>query len=889
MTNPQPFTDEDLLETQEWVDALDALVKQNGTERANYLLQQLHAKAVQLGCKNFDLHTPYRNTIELADEARFTGDLAIEQRIRSLVRWNAAAIIVRAYNADSSLGGHIGTFASVATLYEVGLNHFFRGSTKDYVGDCVFSQGHASPGVYARAFLEGRISEQQLANFRREAGGKGLCSYPHPWHIPDFWQFPTVSMGLGPLQAVYQARMSRYLTARGLADIADRKVWCFCGDGEMSEPESITALSLAARENLDNLVFVISCNLQCLDGPVRGNGKIIQELEGIFRGAGWNVIKLIWGKQWDPLFKQDSSGILQARLGEMVDGEYQACKAHGGAYTRKHLFGSNPELQQMAASLSDADIFDLRFGGHCPEKVYAAYSAASKHKGQPTVILAKTVKGYGFSGVAEAQNTAHNLKNLNIEQLKQFRDRFDIPIPDSKIDSVPFYRPADDSIEIQYLQEKRRALGGYIPSRRRKADVALQVPELTAFAAQLQSSGDREISTTMAFVRILNTLCKDKNVGKNIVPILSDEARTFGMEGMFRQIGIYAPEGQKYTPVDADQVMFYKEAKNGQILQEGLTEAGCLSAWLAAATSYSVNNCQLIPFFIFYSMFGFQRVGDLIWAGGDSRARGFLIGATSGRTTLNGEGLQHADGHSHLLAGTVPNCVAYDTTFGYELAVLIQAGLQRMISKQEDVFYYITTINENYLHPAMPEGVADDICQGMYLFKAAEKKGKANVQLLGAGSILCEVIAAQQLLQQDFNIAADVWGVTSFNLLAQDGLDVVRWNRFHPQQPARVPYITTRLQGRNGPVIAASDYMKQYAEQVRQFIPATYAVLGTNGFGRSDSRAALRDLFEVDRYYIVVAALDALVQDKQATVNDVVRAMNLYKINPDKLNPAAIN
>lgn len=888
MINKELLQDHDITETQEWFEALASVVKRDGLERANYLLQQLHNKAIQLGCNNFALNTPYCNTIKSENEAHFPGDLAIEQRIRSFVRWNAVATVVRAYNNDSSLGGHIGTFASATTLYEVGFNHFFKGSTKDYVGDCVFTQGHASPGIYARAFVEGRLTEDQLAHFRREIGGAGLCSYPHPWHMPEFWQFPTVSMGLGPLQAVYQARLSRYMDARGLADIGKRRVWCFCGDGEMSEPESTTALSLAAREGLDNLTFVISCNLQSLDGPVRGNGKVIQELEAIFRGAGWNVIKAITGKAWDPLFKQDMHGILQLRLDEMVDGDYQACKAHGAAYTRKNLFGAYPELQKMVADLSDESIANLKFGGHDPAKIYAAYHAAVNHTGQPTVILAKTVKGYGLTGVAEALNIAHNVKHLTTEQLKAFRDRFDIPIPDHKLAEVPFYRPADDSIEMRYVQEKRHILGGYIPSRRRKADNALKVPELAAFAAQLQGSGERDISTTMAFVRILTTLCKDKNLGKNIVPILSDEARTFGMEGMFRQFGIYSPAGQTYAPVDADQVMCYKEAKDGQILQEGLTEAGAMGAWLAAATSYSVNNCQLIPFFIYYSMFGFQRIGDLAWAAGDSRARGFLIGGTSGRTTLNGEGLQHADGHSHLIAATIPNCIAYDTTFSYEVAVLVQAGLKRMIEEQEDVFYYITTLNENYIHPEMPKGVEQDICQGMYLYQAAEKKRKLSVQLLGSGSILREVIAAQALLEQDFNIAADIFGVTSFNLLARDGMAATRWNRFHPQATPRVPFITQKLQEKKGPVIAATDYMRQYAEQVRQFVPTEYVVLGTDGYGRSDTREALRDFFEVNRYYIVVAALAALAKEQKVTSDEVVKAINLYKLDPEKINPVTI-
>ena len=888
MIKKEQLQDQDIVETAEWFDALGSVIKKDGVDRANYLLQQLHNRAIQSGCVSCALNTPYNNTIKLENEAHFPGDLAIEQRIRSMVRWNAVAMIVRAYNNDSSLGGHMGTFASAATLYDVGFNHFFRGSSKDYVGDCVFTQGHAAPGIYARAFVEGRLTEDQLAHFRRETDGKGLSSYPHPWHMPDFWQFPTVSMGLGPLQAVYQARLSRYLEARGIDNIANRRVWCFCGDGEMSEPESTSALSIAARENLDNLTFVVSCNLQSLDGPVRGNGKVIQELESIFRGAGWNVIKVIWSKSWDPLFKQDLNGILQMRLDEMLDGDYQACKAHGAAYTRKHLFGAYPELQRMVADLSDESIFNLKFGGNDPTKIYSAFNTAMKHKGAPTVILAKTVKGYGLTGAAEALNIAHNVKHLTVEQLKEFRDRFELPIADDKIAEIPFYRPSEDSIEGRYLREKREALGGSIPSRRRKSENKLTAPKLEAFATQLKSSGNRAVSTTMALNRILMSLSKDKVIGKRIVPIFSDEARTFGMEGMFRQLGIYSPAGQNYSPVDVDQVMSYKEAKDGQILQEGLNEAGAFSSWLAAATSYSVNNQIMIPFFIYYSMFGFQRIGDLAWAAGDSRARGFLIGGTSGRTTLNGEGLQHADGHSHIMASTIPCCVSYDTTFSYELAVIIQDGLKRMVEDQEDVFYYITTTNENYIQPDIPTGVEEGIRKGLYLFKEAEKKRKGSVQLLGSGSILREALEAQVLLEKDFNIAADVWGVTSFNLLARDGIDATRWNRFNPKSKQKTPYVTQCLQEKKGPVIAATDYMRQYADQIRQFIPATYAVLGTDGFGRSDSRKVLRDFFEVNRYYIVVSALEALVKDGKATNDDLLKAIKLYNLDPNKPNPVTM-
>jgi pyruvate dehydrogenase E1 component len=888
MIKKELLQDQDIIETEEWFDALDSVIKRDGVERANYLLQQLHSKAIQLGCKSCTLHTPYNNTIKLGDEAHFPGDLTIEKRIRAMVRWNAVAMVTRGYNEDPSLGGHIGTSASTITIYDVGFNHFFRGSSKDYIGDIIFTQGHASPAIYSRAYVEGRLTEEQLAHFRRGSAGKGLCSYPHPWHMPEFWQFPTVSMGLGPLQAVYQARLSRYMAARGIADIGKRRVWCFCGDGEMAEPESISALSLAARENLDNLIFVVNCNLQSLDGPVRGNGKIIQELEAIYRGAGWHVIKAIWGKNWDPLFKQDKNGILQLRLEEMVDGEFQACKAHGAAYTRKNLFGAYPELQRMVADLSDESISNLKFAGHDPTKLYAAYNAAIKHEGQPTVILAKTVKGYGLHGVAEALNVAHNVKHLTLEQLKEFRDRFEIPISNNKLEEVPFYRASDDSIEMRYLKEKREALGGHIPSRRRKSDNTLKVPALSTFTAQLKSSGERNISTTMAFIRILMALTKDANIGKYIVPILSDEARTFGMEGMFRQLGIYYPMGQKYTPEDSNQVMCYKEAKDGQIMQEGLNEAGAISAWLAAATSYSVNNRIMIPFFIFYSMFGFQRIGDMIWAAADSRARGFLIGGTSGRTTLNGEGLQHADGHSHIAAATIPNCISYDATFSYEVAVIVQDGLRRMVEEQEDVFYYLTTLNENYIHPNMPAGAESGILKGLYLFNSPEKKYKLHVQLIGSGAILREIIAAQELLEKDFNISADVWAATSFNLLARDGIDVTRWNRFHPKEKQKIPYITQCLQDLKGPVIAATDYIRQYAEQVRQFIPATYASLGTDGFGRSDTRETLRDFFEVNRYYIVVATLDTLMQENKITNDEVIKAIKLYKLDPNKPNPSTM-
>jgi pyruvate dehydrogenase E1 component len=877
-------------ETREWLDALKSVLEREGPDRANYLLDRLVNEARRSGAYiPYNANTAYLNTIPPDREERSPGDSELEHKIRSLVRWNAMATVVRANKESSELGGHISSFASAATLYDVGFNHFFRAANEKFLGDLVYIQGHSAPGVYARAFLEGRISEDQLSNFRQEVDGKGLSSYPHPWLMPDFWQFPTVSMGLGPLMAIYQARFMRYLKDRGLIEGQGRKVWAFMGDGEMDEPESLGAISLAGREKLDNLIFVINCNLQRLDGPVRGNGKIIQELESDFRGSGWNVIKVVWGSYWDPLLAKDKTGILLKRMEECVDGEYQTFKSHDGAYVRKHFFGKYPELADMVSNMSDDDIWRLNRGGHDPHKMYAAYAAAMKHTGQPTVILAKTVKGYGMGEAGEGQNISHQQKKMGTASIRAFRDRFGLPIPDDQLENVPFYKPPEDAPEMQYLRSRIEAMGGSLPARKRRVE-PLEVPSLSAFEAQLKSSEDREFSTTMAFVRILNTIIRDKKIGKRVVPIVPDESRTFGMEGMFRQLGIYSHVGQLYTPQDADQLMFYKEDKSGQILQEGINEAGAMSSWIAAATSYANNAQMMIPFYIFYSMFGFQRIGDLAWAAGDLRARGFLLGGTAGRTTLNGEGLQHEDGHSHILASTIPNCVSYDPTFAYEVAVIIQDGLRRMYQEQEDVFYYITVMNENYTHPAMPEGVEKNILKGMYLFSEGKaKKNQPKVQLLGSGTILREVIAGAELLEKDFGIAADIWSVTSFNELRRDGLDVQRWNMLHPDQPPRQSHIEQCLKDRAGPVVAATDYMKLFADQVRAFLPThNFITLGTDGFGRSDTRRKLRQFFEVDRHYVAVAAMKALADQELLPRKTVAEAVKKYGINPDKPNPATV-
>ncbi|GAO36958.1 pyruvate dehydrogenase [Sulfuricella sp. T08] len=880
--------DIDQQETQEWLEALDAVLEREGAERAHFLLEKLTEKARRSGAHlPFSANTAYLNTIPVHQEDRCPGDLAMERRIRAFIRWNAIATVMRANKQSPGVGGHIASYQSAATLYEVGFNHFFRAPTEDHGGDLLYIQGHLAPGIYARAFLEGRITEDQLLNFRQEVDGKGLPSYPHPWLMPDFWQFPTVSMGLGPLTAIYQARFMKYLQDRGLVKTEGRKVWAFLGDGETDEPESMGAINLASREKLDNLVFVINCNLQRLDGPVRGNGKVIQELEAGFRGAGWNVIKVVWGRHWDSLLAMDKKGLLKKRMEECVDGDYQNYKSKDGAYVRQHFFGKYPELLEMVAHMSDEDIWRLNRGGHDPLKVYAAYSAAMQHTGQPTVILAKTVKGYGMGMSGEGQNITHQAKKMSEASLKQFCDRFNIPIPDDKIAEVPFYKPAENSPEMQYLRERRMALGGYLPARRKAAE-ALAVPDLSAFESQLAGTGDREVSTTMAFVRVLSTLLKDKAIGKLVVPIIPDEARTFGMEGMFRQLGIYSSVGQLYEPQDADQVMYYKEDKNGQILEEGINEAGAFSSWLAAGTSYSNHGQAMIPFYTFYSMFGFQRIGDLAWAAGDARARGFLMGGTAGRTTLNGEGLQHEDGHSHILASTIPNCVTYDPTYAYELAVIIQDGLRRMYKDQESVYYYITIMNENYVHPPMPKGAEEGILKGMYLLKRGAPKKKMRVQLLGSGTILREVIAAADLLEADFGVSSDIWSVTSFNELRREGLDVQRWNMLHPEHTQRTTYVEKCLKDGSGPVIASTDYMKAYADQIRAFVPRHYMTLGTDGFGRSDSRENLRRFFEVDRFHVVLAALKALADEGVIPAAKVAEAIAKYGIDPNKPNPVTV-
>jgi pyruvate dehydrogenase E1 component len=881
------LTETDPLETQEWLDALTAVIENEGTERAHFLLEAMIDKARRSGSNlPYNATTAYVNTIPTHLQAKLPGDPEMERRIRALVRWNAIMTVLRANEKSPGVGGHIASFQSAATLYDTAFNHFFRATNENFGGDCVYFQGHSSPGVYARAFLEGRISEEQLTNFRQEVGGNGLPSYPHPWLMPDFWQFPTVSMGLGPITGIYQARFLKYLHDRGIADTSDRKVWVFCGDGEMDEPESLGAISLASREKLDNLIFVINCNLQRLDGPVRGNGKIIQELESDFRGSGWNVLKVVWGSYWDPLLAMDKDGLLKKRMEECVDGEYQNFKQKGGAYTREHFFGKYPELKEMVAAMSDADIWRLNRGGHDPHKVYAAYHSAVNHKGQPTVILAKTVKGYGMGEAGEAQNTTHQQKSMDLTSLKAFRDRFDLPITDEQVENLSFYKPSDDSPEMQYMAQRRVAMGGSVPTRRRKGN-ELVVPELSAFENMLVSTGEREISTTMAFVRILSTLVRDKQIGKYVVPIVPDEARTFGMEGMFRQLGIYASQGQLYEPMDSDQVMYYKESKDGQILEEGINEAGSFSSWIAAATSYSVTGVQMIPFYIFYSMFGFQRIGDLAWAAGDSRARGFLLGATAGRTTLNGEGLQHEDGHSHLMSATIPNCLSYDPTFAYELAVIIQEGLRRMVQNQEDVYYYITLMNENYSHPEMPKGSEAGILKGIYNFSKSKAKGE-KVQLMGSGVILREVIAAAELLEKDWGVSADVWSVTSFNELRRDGLDAERWNMLNPEKPQRLSYVAEAMKGAQGPTIASTDYMKSFAEQIANFVPGRFVALGTDGYGRSDSREALRSFFEVDRYYVVLATLKALVDEGKLPASKASEAIKKYKLDANKPNPTTV-
>ena len=894
--NARVAADADSQETREWMEALAAVIEREGPERAHFLLEQLLEEARQHSIDlPFSANTGYVNTIEANEEARCPGNIEIEERLRAYMRWNAMAMVVKAnrHNPEDGgdLGGHIGSFASLAHMFGAGFNHFWHAESENHGGDCLYIQGHVSPGVYARAYLEGRLTEEQLLHFRQEVDGKGLSSYPHPKLMPEFWQFPTVSMGLGPLMAIYQARFLKYLHARGIANTENRKVWVFCGDGEMDEPESLGAIGLAAREKLDNLIFVVNCNLQRLDGPVRGNGKIIQELEGEFRGSGWNVIKLLWGSNWDPLLARDKEGALRKIMMDTVDGDYQSFKANDGAYVRKHFFGRDPRTLEMVAHLSDDDIWNLKRGGHDPQKVYAAYHKAVNHKGQPTVLLIKTVKGFGMGKSGEGKNTVHQTKKLTDEDIKIFRDRFNLPIPDSELSKIPFYKPADDTPEMKYLHERRKALGGYLPKRRTKADESFTVPSIETFKAVMEPTAEgREISTTQAYVRFLTQLLRDQALGPRVVPILVDEARTFGMEGLFRQIGIYNPAGQQYTPVDKDQVMYYKEDKAGQILQEGINEAGGMASWIAAATSYSTNNRIMIPFYVYYSMFGFQRIGDLAWAAGDMQARGFLLGGTSGRTTLNGEGLQHEDGHSHILAGTIPNCISYDPTFAHEVGVILHHGLKRMVEKQDNVFYYLTLLNENYAMPGLTAGTEDQIIKGMYLCKPAAGKITAKtpqVQLLGSGTILRESIAAQELLEKDWGVAANVWSCPSFNELTRDGQDAERWNLLHPTEPQRVPFVTQQLDKHAGPVVASTDYMKNYAEQIRPFVPKgrSYKVLGTDGFGRSDFRSKLREHFEINRHYIAIAALRSLADEGAIPMAKVAEAIAKYGIKTDKINP----
>jgi pyruvate dehydrogenase E1 component len=884
----RPMTrDADPVETQEWLESLEGVIEVEGQDRAAFLLDELLGRARRWGTPvPYSANTPYLNTIPPDRQARHPGDRAIEHTIRSFIRWNAVATVLRANKESSELGGHIASFQSAATLYDTGFTHFWHAPTEGHGGDLVYIQGHSSPGIYARSFLEGRISEAQLLNFRQEVERTGLSSYPHPWLMPDYWQFPTVSMGLAPLMSIYQARFLKYLHHRGLADTAPRKVWAFLGDGECDEPESLGAISLAVRERLDNLIFVVNCNLQRLDGPVRGNGKIIQELEAVFRGAGWNVIKVIWGTGWDRLLAQDTDGILLRRMEECVDGEYQDFKSKDGAYVREHFFGKYPELKAMVAGMSDDEIWALARGGHDPLKVYAAYHEAIHTTGQPTVILAKTVKGYGMGEAGEGQNITHQQKKMGETHLKSFRDRFSLPLTDEQIKEIPFLKFEEGSPELNYMRERRRALGGYLPARRRKSSRTLEVPPLSAFDSQLKATAGREISTTMAFVRVLNTLLRDKKIGKHVVPIVPDESRTFGMEGMFRQFGIYSQVGQLYRPEDADQLMFYKEDKSGQILQEGINEPGAMSSWIAAATSYSVSDVPMIPFYIYYSMFGFQRVGDFAWAAGDMRARGFLLGGTAGRTTLNGEGLQHEDGHSHVQAALIPTCVAYDPTFSYEVAVIVQDGLRRMFAEQEDVFYYIALMNENYEHPAMPEGAAEGIVKGMYLLRESAAGNKTpQVQLMGSGTILREVMAGADLLQQDWGVSANIWSVPSFTELRREAMALERWNMLHPTEPPKRSWIEHCLADRPGPAVAATDYIRLFADQIRPFVGRRYRVLGTDGFGRSDYRRRLRHFFEVNRYWVTLAALESLAKEGTIPATRVAEAIRKYDIDPEKPSP----
>jgi pyruvate dehydrogenase E1 component len=882
--------DLDAVETTEWLEALDAVVSHDGPDRARQILTRVVEHAQHAGTGTIgSLNTGYVNTIPADREPPFGGDPVLERRLRSIVRWNAIAMVVRANKLSSELGGHIASYQSLAALYEVGYNHFWHAPSEEHGGDLVYFQGHSSPGNYARAFLEGRLNAEQLDGFRQEVSTQGgLSSYPHPWLMPDFWQFPSVSLGIGAITSIYQARFMKYLHARGISDTAGRKVWAFLGDGEMDEPESMGSIGMAGRERLDNLIWVVNCNLQRLDGPVRGNGKIIQELEADFRGAGWNVIKVIWGSRWDPLLAADTDGRLVKVMEDCVDGEYQTFKSRDGAYVREHFFGRDPVLLERVAHMTDDEIWMLNRGGLDQQKVYAAYDAAVKHTGQPTVILAKTIKGYGMGVSGEGQMITHQAKKMTEDALLAFRDRFELPLTDEQVRDAEYYKPADDTPEMMYLRDHRAALGGSMPVRRRKAQ-PLPVPELELFKSQLEGTGEREISTTMAFVRILAALLRDKSIGPHVVPIVPDESRTFGMEGLFRQVGIYSPVGQLYQPQDSEQLMFYKEDEHGQILEEGITEAGSISSFIAAGTSYSAHGVQMVPFYIYYSMFGYQRVGDLVWAAGDCRTRGFLLGGTAGRTTLNGEGLQHEDGHSHVLFSVVPNVRAYDPAYGYEVAVIIQDGMRRMLGEQEDVFYYLTLMNENYVHPPMPEGAREGILRGMYLLREARgRPGAARVQLLGSGTILGEVIAAAELLESDYDIDADVWSVTSFTELRRDGIEVERHNMLHPLDDPRRPYVTEALEGRGGPVVASTDYIRALPDQIRQWVPGRYRVLGTDGYGRSDSRRALRKFFEVDRHYVVVAALSELAADGAVDRQLVADAIATYEIDPEAPMPTRV-
>ena len=892
-SSPQTASeDSDPLETQEWRESIRAVVDKAGPERAAKLLATLIAEGQRSGfLRQLPITTGYINTIPAHHEPPYPGDQAIERRIRSMIRWNAMVTVVHANRKPGELGGHISSFASAATLYDVGFNHFWRAPSQAHPGDLLFIQGHSAPGIYARAYLEGRLSEEQLDRFRTEVDGDGLASYPHPWLMPTFWQTPTVSMGLGPLAAIYQAQFLKYLESRGLIEKSDRKVWCFVGDGETDEAETLGCIAFAGRERLDNLIFVVNCNLQRLDGPVYGNGKIIQVLEGVFRGADWNVIKLIWGSQWDALLDQDTDGILQQAMMDTVDGEYQRFAAFGSDYTRAHFFSRHPQLEQMVKHLSDAQIGNLNRGGHDPQKIYAAYHQAVQTTGMPTVILAKTIKGYGLGAAGESLNPAHQTKKLNDDAIRYFRDRFDIPISDAQLaqsQTIPFYRPDDNSEEIQYLLERRRHLGGALPARRTKSSTSLAVPPLSTFERLLKSSGERSYSTTMAFVQTLGIALRDKVIGPRIVPIVADEARTFGMEGLFRQIGIYAPFGQKYKPVDADQLMYYREDASGQVLQQGINEPGAMASWMAAGTSYSVSDVPVLPFYIYYSMFGFQRVGDIAWQAADMRTRGFLLGGTAGRTTLNGEGLQHQDGFSQIVAGGIPNVRSYDPTFGYEVTVIVQHGMKAMLTDQIDNYYYITLMNENYQHPEMPKGVEDGIIKGMYLFEERGKprKGELRVHLLGSGTIFREAIAAADLLKSTFDVNATLWACPSFNLLRRDGFAVERWNRLHPDKTPRKAYVTTLLETHTGPAIAATDYVRAFPDQIRAFVPMNYTVLGTDGFGRSDTREQLRAFFEVDRYAIAHAAIAALVGEGKLRKDDLIRAAQAFKRRPDTIDPA---